>query len=70
MERDLHELLSLLREAALKGSPDDPSYRVARAMECGFCHIETRLLDWNESRAVFGCPSCGRCEAVEIPSPR
>ena len=41
----MEELLRLLRQAALKGSPDNPSYRVARAMECEFCDVSTRLVD-------------------------
>ena len=65
--QDLDELLELLRDAALNGSPDNPSYRAAAAMRCGACLVRTRLIDWWGTQAVFGCPSCGRCEAVEIP---
>jgi hypothetical protein len=67
MVRDLDELLGLMRWVSLKGSPDNPSYRVAKAMECADCGTGTELTDWLGNQAVFGCPRCGRSEAVEVP---
>ena len=67
MDRDLDEVLELLRTLGLRSAPDSAVFRVARAMRCEVCGVRTELLDWFGSQAAFACPECGRIEVVEIP---